>query len=207
MLTQDGLGKGIIRAAALPALLLAGFLTGCGGMNDDPADGMSVVVSFDGQDQGALTNGAIASPSVASTDPILTIIVGALVITHDRDPSTAGLDPYTGAEQVTPELKEKLKDDAIQSAAYLTIEDLPFSGNAISFLIPPAGAGSWQLVGVGTRVNIDVLQDLEDNENAPIWYGFFAEFQNGKVTPGQTVDLTLSPGCNLSSPPAAPACP
>jgi hypothetical protein len=213
MLTQEGKRRGIIRAVAIPALLLAGFLAGCSDENDDPAGGITAIVSFAGHDGNALTRGAITSPP--GSEQIVSLIVGAVVITHDRNPATPEIDPYTAADQVNDEpipeegdksTKELLKDDAIQSAAYLTIEDLPLSADVISFLIPPAGAGSWQLVGVGTRTNVDVLQDLEDDEDAPIWYGFSADgFQNDLVEPGDQVELILEPGCNLPSPPT-PGC-
>jgi hypothetical protein len=189
---------------AVFALLGAGFLAGCQELNDNPAGVSKVVVSFGGPQGSSLIDGLIATPS--NSEPILSIVVGAIVITH-RD------TPYTAAAEVDEAARELLKDDAIQSAAYLTVEDLPFSGNSISFLIPPGAAQNWQLVGVGSRRNIDVLNDFEDHEDAPIWYGFTPYFAGGPgadpanvIAPGDTRTLTLEPGCNLDQPPIPP-CP
>jgi hypothetical protein len=185
------------------AAALALLPTGCADWNDHPAGGMRVIVGFEGLE--APSTGLIQSPS-NSNPPILSLVVGAIVIHYDRDPSTVGPDPFTDPDQVDEAAREGLADDAIQSAAYLTIADLPHPEDTISFLIPPATSGPWQLVGVGLRYNIDVLQDLEDKEDAPIWYGFTPEFQNDVVEPGDTVTLTLQPGCELDSPPKPP-CP
>ena len=207
MLTQTR-NRGGTRCAALwvaaAALIGAVALTGCDALNDNPAGGTKMIVSFEGQLGNSATNGAITTPSNSET--VKSLIVGAIVITHTTD-------PYTDADQVDETARENIKDDAIQSAAYLTIEDLPYSGTSISFLIPPGASDNWQLVGVGTRDNIDVLQDLEDLPDSPIWYGFTPYFAGGpsassanKIKPGDTVTLTLGPGCNLDVPPQPP-CP
>ena len=149
MLTQTR-NRGGTRCAALwvaaAALIGAVALTGCDALNDNPAGGSKVIVSFDGMSGNSAINGAIVTPS--NSEEIKSLIVGAIVITHTTT-------PYQNADDVDDTAKDNIKDDAIQSAAYLTIEDLPYSGNSISFLIPPAASDNWQLVGVGTRDNID----------------------------------------------------
>ncbi len=185
-----------LTAVATLAMVAAG---GCGELsNDSPAKNITVIVGFGASGGGSvpLLDGAIVPPS---GEPVVSIAVGAIVISRAT--------PYDSADDVTEAESEQLVEDAIQSAAFITIEDLPFAGDAISFLIPPDTAGNWQLVAVGSRIDIDVLQDFEGTDDldraAPIWYGFTPgpDFQNEQIEPGDTITLTLQPGCVLLDPP------
>ena len=191
---------GLTLAAVATLAMVAA--AGCGEFtNDSPARNITVIVGFgaSGGGSGPLLDGAIVSPS---GEPVVSIAVGAIVISRPT--------PFTGADDVTEADSTQLTDDAIQSAAFIAIQGLPFDGDSISFLIPPDTAGNWQLVGVGSRIDIDVLDDFEGTDEfgrgAPIWYGFTPGFQNGLIEPGDTVTLTLEPGCALNDPPTDAGC-
>ena len=191
---------GLTLAAIAALAVVVGV--GCGELtNDSPPKNVTVVLGFGDGAGNPLLDGVIAQPS-GTGETILSIAVGAIVISRAT--------PYSGADDVDEADSEQLTDDAIQSAAFVTIEDLPFAGDSISFLIPPDTAGNWQLVGVGSRIDIDVLDDFEGEDpsgrGAPIWYGFTPTFQNEQIEPGDTVTLTLEPGCALDEPPDGAGC-
>jgi hypothetical protein len=196
------MGRCLPGLATIAAALLLGA---CADMNDNPPGDIHVAVSFEGQD--ALSNGLIESPPEATGDDIVSMAIGAVVITH-RD------TPYTTAEvrELDEATKQKLIDDTLQSAAYITIIDLPYAGDSVSFLIPPASSSNWQLVAVGSRHDIDVLQDFEkENEDgiadSAIWYGVTEQFMGGIIEPGDTVHMEVVPGCKLDAPPVPPCTP
>jgi hypothetical protein len=165
-------------------------------MNDDSAPTMEVSVAFGGG--GGLKNG-LTGPSEPGDEPVVSLVVGAVVITLPGAPVKNSQVATLSEEQ-----KDHLADDAIQSAAYLTIVDVPNSDDSISFLIPPATSGNWQLIGVGSRNHIDTLQDFDDKKDSAIWYGFTDDFQNNIVKPGDSTTLDLVAGCALDKPPVGP---
>ena len=191
-----------LAAVAALAVVAAG---GCGELsNDSSPRNITVIVGFgDGGGNPLLGDALVQPPDTGET--IKSIAVGAIVISRAT--------PYDSADDVTEADSEQLVEDAIQSAAFITIEDLPFAGDTISFLIPPDTAGNWQLVAVGSRIDIDVLDDFQGEDEldraAPIWYGFTPgpDFQNEQIEPGDTITLTLEPGCLLENPPTGGVCP
>jgi hypothetical protein len=190
MTNRQGIGSLFALGAVIAAAALV--LTACGNTNDHSAPTMNAVVSFAGA---GMSTGLISGPP-APEEPVVSLVVGAVVITY-RDTPVQNIEVANLSDQQ----KNDLTDDALQSAAYLTIVDLPLADDSVSFLIPPATSGNWQLVGVGSRIHIDVLQDFDDNKDAATWFGFTEEFEGGKINPGDTKDLELSPGCSLDSPP------
>lgn len=192
-----------LAAVAALAVVAAG---GCGELsNDSSPRNITVIVGFGDGGGNPLLGDALVQPP-GSGETIESIAVGAIVITVRET-------PYDSADDVDEAASERLVDDAIQSAAFITIEDLPFAGDTISFLIPPDTAGNWQLVAVGSRIDIDVLDDFQGEDelgrSAPIWYGFTPgpDFQNEQIEPGDTITLTIEPGCELAEPPTGGVCP
>lgn len=185
------------RGWLLPALCAAALLVlagGCGEFNDNPnPGGLTVAYEFS-------TGSGTSSPQLISAlpcvgcEPVPTVVLGAIVITHERVPG-AGIQPYSSVDQVTDTNENLLRDDAEQSALYLTPTQLPSVAETVDFGIPPAGSGPWQLVGVGLRNRRQAIADIEDGDVT--WFGFIGQFLNGQVAPNQTLEgtLTLNPWC------------
>ena len=194
MSTKKSIGNSVhVGALALLAGMIAFTVAGCGELNDNPApEGIIAHVILPGSG----SSGAKGLSSPDNSEPIISMVVGALVITY-RD------TPIKDASEIDAEEQELLEDDAFQSAKYLEVFDLP-SGDVVSFRIPPDEAGNWQLVGLGTRVDIDTLAELGDTDDPIIWYGFSTTFLNGEVNPGDEVPLTLGPACSIDNPPVPP---
>lgn len=179
------------------ALLLLSTVafTACG--NDDPYPSASFSTDLRELQQqmgvasaGGLT--AITSPSLGPT--VETLIVGPIIITHRNT-------PYTGAGDVTQTAWDLIQDDAISSSRFLEVVSLPSNGNTISFRIPHDSSGNWQLAAVGLKYKMDRLSDIAGlYSDAPIWFGFIGTFLNGKVSPGDTLTLTMEPVCDVSLP-------
>ena len=204
-------GKISLLLLAVPALLLV--LGGCGGLNDDPADG-GLSVRFGFSDSGGASS-AEASPATAepqvTAEPqaivspkgdVLTVVIGAIVITQEKNPGN-GIEAYTTADVATgieETQREALESDLEQSITFLEIVQLPTSEDTVSFPIPPDNAGKWQLLAVGMRHRIEALDEIENN--SPIYYGFIGQFLNGQVTAGQEVSqsLQLIAACGIDDP-------
>ena len=183
-----------VAALALLAGMIAFSVVSCGELNDNPApDGIIARVILPGSDSA----GAKGITSPTNSEPIISMVVGALVITY-RD------TPVSDVGNIDDEEQQNLEDDALQSAKYLEVFDLPTADDVVSFRIPPEEAGNWQLIGVGVRVDIDTLADLGDEDDPAIWYGFSTTFLNDQVEPGDTVDLVLEPACSIDNPPVPP---
>ena len=212
---QTGLaGKiSLLLLLAVSALLLV--LGGCGGLNDDPAGG-GLTVRYGFSDSG---DGSSAQASSATIEPltltlppgdeeVLSIVIGAIVITHIKD-GASEITPYDLSDvSLTDGISERerilLEADLEQSIVFMEIIQLPTAEDTVSFPIPPDNAGDWQLLAIGLRHRIEALSDIKSN--SPIYYGFIGKFLNGKVTPGEKIsdDLKLEPGCALSDPPSPP---
>lgn len=183
-----------VAALALLAGMIAFSVVSCGELNDNPApDGIIARVTLPGSD----STGAMGLSSPPNSEPIISMVVGALVITY-RDTPVEDVDAIDAEEQ------QNLEDDALQSAKYLEVFDLPTDDDVVSFRIPPDEAGNWQLIGVGVRVDIDTLADLGDEDDPAIWYGFSTDFLNDQVEPGDEVPLVLQPACSIDNPPVPP---
>lgn len=194
----QGFRPGAILAVLLAVALLA--LGGCGQFNDNPGGGnaFTVSIAFGGGSGGATvmdansTTQGINGPSQG--DPVLSVVVGAIVITHPNGSNPDGSFNVNDADNITPTIQDQLEEDVKASLKYLVIEDIPSSSNFVSFPLPPDNLGNWQLVAVGMRHNIDYLSDVADD--SPIWYGFSDGFLNGKVgAGGEAPPITLQPWC------------
>ena len=194
---------------AVSALLLV--LGGCGGLNDDPAGGgLSVRYGFSGSDDGSSAQASSATIEPQAIEPqaiespplyeeVLTIVIGAIVITHEKTEGN-GIEPYaaediTEGTGITDRQRELLEADLEQSIVFMEIVQLPTTDDFVSFPIPPDNAGQWQLLAVGMRRRIEALSDIVSDSS--IFYGFIDEFLNGKVTPGEELSLFLKllPAC------------
>lgn len=205
-----GLAGWLLLLASAAFVVVAG---GCGDLNDNPNNSsLGVTVAFNdngsasasGSEPNQQSPQAITSPA---GEQVLTLVVGAIVITHEKVPG-GGIVPYTFADinTLNETQRELLEKDAEQSVVFLEIVQLPTASNFVEFDIPPDNAGKWQLIAVGMRHRIEALDEILDN--SPIYYGFIDTFLNNLVTPGTAVTQTLllDPGCGLQFQPQPP-CP
>ena len=206
---RNGFRTTPIRAALIAAALLA-LTAGCGEFNDDPFNGGFIVrLGFDESAQQSASTGASTTQSITFpegvNEKVLTLIVGPIVITHEKTPG-GGIQPYTSEAEVTDTNRELLEKDAEQSVVYLEIVQLPNPDNAVEFEIPPDSAGRWQLIAVGLRERREALAEILDTD--PIWYGFTPDFLDDDVKLGVTqFTLTLEPACSLTTTPDPPCAP
>ena len=209
---QTGLPRKISLLLLLAVSALLFVLGGCGGLNDDPADG-GLTVRFGFSDSGGASSAEASSATVepqATAQPqaivspkgdVLTVVIGAIVITHIKDIASV-ITAYNALDIATISERERelLESDLEQSVVYLEIVQLPTAEDTVSFPIPPDNAGEWQLLAVGMRHRIEALDEIENN--SPIYYGFIGEFLNGQVSPGQELSqtLTLTAACGIADP-------
>jgi hypothetical protein len=200
----------VLLAAAM--LLLAG---GCGQFNDNPYRGMSVSYQFpdDGSSSG-LSSPAYSWPGGLLGEAVISIVVGAFVITHDKTNTSLPISPtcpasgaYTqaDAQNITTAQTTALIADAEASAAFWQLQSLasvPESGE-VSFVIPPADAGCWQVAAVGLRRDVKSKSDIQVNDI--IWYGFIGSFLNGTAAGDSVGPVIMVPWCNGSQPPSGNA--
>ena len=205
-------GQGGKISLLLPLAVAALFLVlgGCGGLNDDPAGG-GLTVRFGFADSGggssseasAQSSPDTAEPQAITSDPayeeVLSVVIGAIVITHEKDVG-GGIQPYIAddintAPGITDRQRELLESDLEQSIVFMEIIQLPHPDDNVEFPIPPDNAGKWQLLAVGMRHRIEALSEIQSD--SPIFYGFIGEFLNGQVAPGEEISktLTLDPAC------------
>ena len=193
---------GALVLLAVASLLLAG----CGDLNDSPYEGgLTVHVDFANVPQEASSDGGPEAQAISFTgtgEPVLSVVLGAIVITH-----TTTAYNNSNIDLITDSQRELLEQDAEQSVQFLEIIQLPHSEDSVSFPIPPANAGPWQLIGIGMRHRITSLAEIQDS--SPIWYGFIDSFLNDVAQPGQVLDQTLNldPACNITNFPTGGACP
>lgn len=188
------MGSWVVALCAAAVLVLAG---GCGQFNDNPSEGgMSVRYEFA---QPAATNGtstrAIAWDPTLGGEAVLSLVVGAIVITEHLGHGPDGAYDETNVDTLSDAQRQSIEDAAKQSLQYLEVVGLPTDSNSVDFKIPPKNAGTWQLVAIGLRHAVKTLDEVQDD--SPIWYGFIGEFLNGKVNPGEEypVPLVLHPWC------------
>ena len=209
--TTTGGGKILLLVLGSALLLVLG---GCGGLNDDPArGGLSVRFGFadSGGASSAEASSATAEPNISSPtapdEEVLSIVIGAIVITHIKDGASV-ITPYDSFDiaNLSERERELLESDLTQSLEFLEIVQLPTAEDTVGFKIPLDNSGQWQLLAVGMRHRIETLAQIEDN--SPIYYGFIGEFLNGQVTVGETIPqtLTLIAACAIDDQPVGP-CP
>ena len=211
-------GQGGKISLLLPLAVAALFLVlgGCGGLNDDPAGGgLSVRFGFADSNDGSSTEAsAQSSPDTAEpmlSSPagteVLSIVIGAIVITHEKDVGN-GIQPYVlgDIDGMTTRQRDLLEADLEQSIVFMEIIQLPTTEDSVEFPIPPDNAGKWQLLAVGMRHHIEALSEIQSD--SPIYYGFIGQFLNGLVSPGEEISelLTLTAACNTQNAPSPPAC-
>ena len=202
-------------AMLLGAAMVLALAAGCGDLNDEPSQGgMRVTVGFSDTtssstaESGSQTTSsspqAITSPTVGT--PVLSLIVGAIVIRHEKNVGS-GIQPYTtgDATNLTIRQRDLLEAEAEQSVEFIELVQLPHPTDFVEFTLPPTNAGPWQLVGVGLQHSIKTLDQIQGD--SPIYYGFIGQFLNGQIVPGQpTFTLSLEPACLLPQAPVTP-CP
>lgn len=203
---------------ALGAVLLAlTLLAGCGQLNDDPAQGVTVQMALDTPATATsaaqpMVAGPPASCTTTECQEVKTIVLGAVVITH-RD------TPYTSEDEVTNAAEDAIEDDLINSVVYFDVVQVDGVNEPVSFLIPPDTAGNWLLIAVGLRDRVTTLGEVDDlPPGSPIYFGFTfggpdgvprtgdigggavpgATFLNGLVEPGDTLTMRLQPACSYT---------
>jgi hypothetical protein len=206
---RNGPPFGILIALLAAAGLLVG-LGGCGDLNDNPnPGGLAVAVEF--PNAGGPQTGGVSTQALTFTgggETVQTLVVGALVINHDKLGNGVIL-PYTSTDILTLTARQRdlLEEDAKQSVIHLEVVPLPWPQNYVEFMIPPENAGPWQVFAVGLRNQVFTVSDI--TSNSPIWYGFFPGFLNN-VTPGQNVGTILMEAiCSPELPdnnPGSPPC-
>ncbi len=203
---RNGTLAGLFKAAFLPAALLVVIplmMAGCG--EPYPASGLTVTVNFDelpqlqSSGEGGFSTQAITGPTDPNTASVLSVVVGAIVIS--RSTPYTNLDLTPGAGGFTSAEQEALETDAKNSVEFISIIQLPYPSNTVSFKIPPKNAGNWQVAAVGLRKDIGALDEIE---NSTIWYGFTDTFMNDVVGTGSVVDLTMVPWCTDNDYPPDP---
>jgi len=176
---------GALVLLAVASLLLAG----CGDLNDSPYEGgLTVHVDFANVPQEASSDGGPEAQAISFTgtgEPVLSVVLGAIVITHTATPYN-----NTNIDSIEDAQRELLEQDAEQSVQFLEIIQLPHPEDSVSFPIPPSNAGPWQLVAIGLRHRITSLAEIQNN--SPIYYGFIGQFLNDIVVPGQVLEQTLT---------------
>lgn len=199
--------KGTLLAGLL-AVALAVLLGGCGQFNDNPAStNLSATVSFAGANQttAASSSGCatdtLCSPDTADGGPVKMIIIGPIVIAagHNKGSGTDGAWTSADIDNISETDRQNLIDDAKQSAQYVSLITLP-NPDTVQFVIPPDGAGNWQLVAVGLNAYEPDLASVQQTEIS--WFGFIDHFLNGEIQPGGTLSetLTLQPYCVPNGP-------
>jgi hypothetical protein len=205
-------GPFALLAVLLSAAALVTVLGGCGGLNDNPnPGGLAVAVEFPKAD-GAQTAG-VATQALTFTgegEQVLTVVVGAIVINHDKA-GDGVIRPYNNTDilNLTERQRDLLEADAKQSVIHLEVVPLPWPLDYVEFDIPPDNAGPWQLFAVGLRNQVFTVSDI--TSESPIWYGFIDKFLNNQAAPGQFVGTVLMEAvCSASLPdnnPGSPPCP
>lgn len=201
--------KGMLLAGLFAAASLV-LLGGCGQFNDNPASpSLSATVSFAGQNQTTATSGSttcdvdtICSPTTADGGPVQMIIIGPIVITAGHNNGSGPDGAWTSADatsNISDQDRTNLVDDATQSAQYVALITLP-NPDVVKFVIPPDGAGNWQLGAVGLNTYEPDLASVQDSSVS--WFGFIGHFLNGEIQPGGTLTetLTLQPWCTPNGP-------
>ncbi|HKI99127.1 MAG TPA: hypothetical protein VKB51_11685 [bacterium] len=188
---------GTLLVALLAAAVL--LLAGCG--QDPSGGGVSVNVQFSGSSAPAGTSSTMATTPLTDPYPgtsasVQMIALGAIVISVPAGTGPGGAfisaDANNGTIDAT--VQQQLQDDAEQSVQFITLVTLPNDSDVVHFVIPPDGAGNWQLVAIGLNRHVDDLASIQSTD--PNWFGFIGQFLNGVVEPGGSAGtLTLMPWC------------
>lgn len=201
--------KGALLAGLFAAALLV-LLGGCGQFNDNPAGtSLTATVNFAGVNQPLATSTSscaadtLCSPTVPDGGPVNAILIGPIVIGagHNNGSGVDGAWTANDVNNITDTDKQNLIDDAEQSAQYVALVTLPNS-STVQFVIPPDGAGNWQLVAAGINVDMAGKAVADVKAENLTWFGFIDHFLNNEIQPGGTLTetLTMQPYCAPNGP-------
>jgi len=175
-------------------LLLGTVLTlgSCAEWNDNPGNTVRVSL-YDIRNQMGFEN-TLSTLLNGPEDSAATTGVQALVIGAMKTDVA-----YTENDTITVALVDEIKAKAEASAQYFTIVHLAGSPDFVEFEVPPATAGTWQMVAIGTKSAITSLNQLTGGDEA-VYVGMeFGTLRTSDNT--ANVDLTLQRACLLNSPP------
>ncbi|MDH4246423.1 MAG: hypothetical protein OEW39_01240 [Deltaproteobacteria bacterium] len=188
------------RKNAIAVWAVAGLIlfSGCGS-NDNPMPELTVRAQWPAA-AGGYTQ-MMVDP--ADTDfPVVTFLVGAVIITHTDV-------PYLDGGLVTTEMKKLIQDDALRSAKYFAVAQMSSELDSISFQMPPPSVSNkWQLFAVGLQYHGETLSDITNMPaNAPTWLAFDSRgFMGGLIKPDEVVTITMKRACAISYHEKKPAC-
>ncbi|MBI3992536.1 MAG: hypothetical protein HY342_04630 [Candidatus Lambdaproteobacteria bacterium] len=182
---------GLLSTALTVALL------GCGQFNDNPRSDSPGIITIAIGGLAARMGQSLTGPVVDdATTPAAGLVIGAII--------TSRSTPYTPDMNITGDLEEQINDDLVRSVNYFQIVQFPTSEATVSFNIPPATAGNWQIAAVGVTPVPDFIADLGDAtefEDAPKYYGFTTSFLNSDSVADTTITLNMKRACLGDSPP------
>jgi len=202
--------RGTLAAAgALAALVL---IAGCQGRGPNEGSGKLQVNlvpilqqlggaggGHSGQSATGARTGELATPPASdAVTPVLTLVVGAIVIDF-RD------TPIGSDTAITDTVRNQLKKAATNSVQFLSLVQLPTGISLADFDAPPPGATHWQVTVVGLRDSVTSFDAIGDK--SAIYYGFNSD-ANGKpffvsqAMVGSTpFNVHLGRACMVSQPP------
>jgi len=199
---DKGMGSAVISIAIY--LILFTLVPGCGEFNDNPRETkmkLTVDISelkkqfgYSSDNKGSLdkaVRGIDDLEETPATSPVKALVIGAIVITT-RD------TPYTTDIALTDDEMEDVKDDVLNSAAYIDFVNLPTSEDTIKFSVPPPSAANWQVVAVGVNFKMDYLEDLDETEHddAIMYYGFTPIFYHyDDIKEDTIIELEMKRNC------------
>ena len=178
---------GLLSTALTVALL------GCGQFNDNPRSDSpgTITINLDGFASQMGGTSALTSPSGDdATTPAKGLVIGAIITTRST--------PYTPDLNITGALEDQINDDLARSVNFFQIVKFPTSGATVSFNIPPASAGNWQIAAVGVDPVPDYIADLgtaTEFESAPQFRGFTSTFLKSDTVADTTITLNMKRAC------------
>ncbi|MBT4285893.1 MAG: hypothetical protein HOD92_01040 [Deltaproteobacteria bacterium] len=147
----------IVKFLLLTMIVSALFLSSCKEFSNDEGESKTISVDLGNILQQLNTDTSLKSIDAPSV--VKGLLIGAIVV-------TARTTPYTSDTVMTQTVEDELVTQLTNSISYITIANLPVSGDYINFLIPPDTAANWQVVVVATDFAINTLGDLASYDDA-----------------------------------------
>ncbi len=178
-------------AVAISLLILIDLtLTGCKELSNDSDDSQTFSIDLAdiksqlSNNQSSSSDNNVSNSITSST--VKSLVLGAIVVTK-RD------TPYVSGETLTDAEEDDLAEDALNSANYISIVDLPVADDSIDFLIPPETAGNWQILVVALDFNLDTLGDLDgyESKGSIIYTGFTPNFYTAENIGDEVIEIDM----------------
>ena len=177
----------IVKFLFLTMIVSVLFLSSCKEFSNDESESKTISV-----DLGKILqqiNGDSSSKSIDAPDGVKALVIGAIVVT-ERD------TPYTSDTVMTDAVEDEIVDQLVNSINFITIVNLPVSGDYINFLIPPETSAHWQVVVVTTDFPVTTLSDLdgyEDDGGELTHKGFTPKFYTSETVGNDVIEVEMEP--------------